>query len=190
MPLLAFMGIKQGVGATTVAAALAVHLAMQGHEVLAIDLCEDNALRLHLGMPWAESGGLLECLSGDRDWRQATWRNPEGVYFLPLGRDKPDALLLFLAQHPDWLRQQLEPLHDSGHERWVLIEIPPTQDARLDQVLGLVQQLVVVTAADPASQVRFAERRPFLSRTTSSSQQPDLTLAVNRHTPGHPCKMT
>ena len=50
MNLVALQGIRGGVGTTSLVAGLALAAREQGARVLAVDLCHDNLLGIHLGL--------------------------------------------------------------------------------------------------------------------------------------------
>ncbi|VEB43405.1 cell division protein [Chromobacterium violaceum] len=63
----------RGGGATALAAAIAWYREEQAQPTLAIDLCPQNLLRLHFGVPWSEQEGWRASLHA-----AATGRSPPG----------------------------------------------------------------------------------------------------------------
>ncbi len=51
---------KGGVGKTTMAANIAYAIQRLGHRVIVIDFDNQNAVRLHFGMPLSDSSGYVE----------------------------------------------------------------------------------------------------------------------------------
>ena len=72
MKVIALQGIRGGVGTTAIVAGLAQAAHEQGARVLAVDLCPDNQLGIHLGLPHDDPGGWsrltqqYSALSGQR----------------------------------------------------------------------------------------------------------------------------
>lgn len=103
MSLVVAIGAAGGVGATTVAAHLAAALARKGRLGAAVDLCPDNALRLHFGMEWSDPAGFaLQVLAG-RQWAEGAYLSSGGVPFLPFGGTADDGEVAHFAA---WLEGQ------------------------------------------------------------------------------------
>ncbi|WP_290437343.1 cellulose synthase operon protein YhjQ/BcsQ [Aeromonas caviae] len=83
MKAIALQGIRGGVGTTAIVAGLAQAAHEQGARVLAVDLCPDNQLGIHLGLPHDDPGGWSRLTQPAREWRGALHRR-EGVPYTPL----------------------------------------------------------------------------------------------------------
>ncbi|BCQ42594.1 hypothetical protein ERHA55_01210 [Erwinia rhapontici] len=85
MPLVCVCSPKGGVGKTTMAANLAHALARGGSKVLAIDFDVQNALRLHFGVPLADSRGFVAKSAESSDWSQSILTTGGNIFVLPYG---------------------------------------------------------------------------------------------------------
>lgn len=85
MNLVALQGIRGGVGTTSIVAGLALAAREQGARVLAVDLCEDNLLGIHLGLPHDHPGGWSRLTSPAQEWSGALHHYEEGLDLLPHG---------------------------------------------------------------------------------------------------------
>ncbi|WP_162540844.1 cellulose synthase operon protein YhjQ/BcsQ, partial [Aeromonas caviae] len=79
MKVIALQGIRGGVGTTAIVAGLAQAAHEQGARVLAVDLCPDNQLGIHLGLPHDDPGGWSRLTQPAREWRGALHRREEGL---------------------------------------------------------------------------------------------------------------
>ncbi|SDB72439.1 cellulose synthase operon protein YhjQ/BcsQ [Belnapia rosea] len=153
MPLIAFVSPKGGVGKTTLAAHVAALLAQRGHQVLAIDLDPQNALRLQFGLPLREESGFLGEITRRPLWRQAMIETGYGVRVLPYGTVDPLAALetaQALQAEPELL---VGPVREmlADPERIVILDSPPGPTSAMSALLPLVDLMVVVLLADAAS---------------------------------------
>ena len=153
MPLIAFVSPKGGVGKTTLAANVAALLAARGHDVVALDLDPQNALRLHLGRSLREEEGFLSGLVQGRGWRTALRSTPYGVSLLPFGATEPrQAMELgrLLFDRPEALADPVgEILADP--RRLIVVDTPPGPSPALSALLPLLDVTVVVLLADGGS---------------------------------------
>ena len=85
MKVIALQGIRGGVGTTAIVAGLAQAAHEQGARVLAVDLCPDNQLGIHLGLPHDDPGGWSRLTQPAREWRGALHRREEGLDLLSHG---------------------------------------------------------------------------------------------------------
>lgn len=156
MPIVSLVGIKEGVGNTSINAALATILARQGRNVLAIDLCPDNALRLHLGMPWDAAPPIHDRPANDDDWRRHTWRSPDGAYFLP-NRGSTDLSPDITGRHGhEWITRDL-PLLGRSPDNWILLDTPLFGGQGTRQALAVADITIVITNSEPSSYIRVLE---------------------------------
>jgi len=154
MPVIAVIAAKGGVGKTTMAANLCTTLAEKGHQVLAVDLDPQNALRFHLAADLAAcEAGLADAAAGHRSWTQAMRPLCSGLVLLPFGTIDDEHQIEFerhLADRPDWLgetlaRFQLPP------ETLVLLDTPPGPSVYLQQALRICQLDVITVLSDAGS---------------------------------------
>lgn len=115
-----------GSGRTTVTAHLATLSAQQGKPCLAVDLCAQNLLGMHLGMPEPSAIGWAALAAGGQWWADGSFLNSGGVSVLPFGKagvDTLDTLHEQLRAQPQWLRDQLA-LLDMPADCTVLLDTP------------------------------------------------------------------
>jgi cellulose synthase operon protein YhjQ len=174
MPLIAFVSPKGGVGKTTLAASVSAVLAARGHEVLALDLDPQNALRLHLGVPIHEEAGFLASLAEGARWEECQRPTRAGVALLPHGHIEPKAaldLMRALLEQPDLLAGQVREML-AAPQRVVVVDAPPGPSPALSAVLPLADVICVVLLADSgsASLIPSVASGRFLGRGTLASR--------------------
>lgn len=182
MPLIAFASPKGGVGKTTIAAHMAAILARRGHQVIALDLDPQNALRLHLGVPVREEGRFMCSLASRPAWRECLVETPHGVRLLPYGPVDPFGTLelaMALTRDPSLLA---DPVRDmlSDPDRIVILDSPPGPNAGLAAVASQVDLLVLILLADGGSAAvipQIATNR-FLGRGTLAARAADRAVVV------------
>lgn len=153
MPLIAFVSPKGGVGKTTLAANVAAVLAARGHDVLAIDLDPQNALRLHLGVPIHEEGGFLVALPDGADWRALLRPTRARVNLLAHGHAEPRAALdltRLLLERPDALAVPVKEML-ADPKRVVVLDAAPGPTPAISALLPLADLICVVLLADSGS---------------------------------------
>lgn len=74
MAVLGLQGVRGGVGTTTITAALAWSLQMLGENVLVVDACPDNLLRLSFNVDFTHRQG----------WPERCWMARTGVTLVAL----------------------------------------------------------------------------------------------------------
>jgi len=85
MPLICVCSPKGGVGKTTLTANLAYSLARAGNKVLALDFDVQNSLRLHFGIPLADTRGYVAKATEQLDWSQSVLNVGTNLFLLPYG---------------------------------------------------------------------------------------------------------
>lgn len=182
MPLIAFVSPKGGVGKTTLSANVAAVLAARGHEVLALDLDPQNALRLHLGVPIHEETGFMAGLLDGQPWTAALRQTRARVALLPHGHLEPKQTLDLtraLLERPDMLASQVrEMLVDP--RRVVVVDAAPGPGPALSAILPLADAIVVVLLADAgsASLIPSIASGRFLGRGTLATRFASKALLV------------
>lgn len=79
-------GVRGGVGTTTITAALAWSLQMLGENVLVVDACPDNLLRLSFNVDFTHRQGWARAMLDGQDWRDAGLRYTSQLDLLPFGQ--------------------------------------------------------------------------------------------------------
>jgi cellulose synthase operon protein YhjQ len=148
MNILAIYGIKGGSGATSMVAALSL-LWRQQKPVLAIDLCQQNLLRLHFGLAPDEHDGWCSRLLAGEDWTQAAWQAGERLHLVPYGRASAWARCPQLDRS-DWLKSELSALA-LPHSTQVLLDLPDGAVRARRQGLNAASHVLVVLPADAAT---------------------------------------
>lgn len=97
MNTVALQGIRGGVGTTSIVAGLALAAWEQGARVLAVDLCPDNLLGIHLGLSQDEAGGWSQLIDPAQEWRSVLHHYESGLDLLPHGGQQGQPPL-------DWLQ--------------------------------------------------------------------------------------
>ncbi len=181
MPIVSLIGIKEGVGNTSVSAALATILAQQGKNVLAIDLCPDNALRLHLGMPWEASPTSRACPTTYSEWRKFTWRSPDGAFFLPNNVRNVPASDITAQESAEWVIKDLPQLVQSS-DNWILLDTP-IFGSITQQALSVADIAIIVTNNTPSSYIRVLEAWPALEAARQCQKMQPPLLVINQFDP-------
>lgn len=185
MPLVAFVSPKGGVGKTTLAASVAALIAARGHEVIALDLDPQNALRLHLGLAVREEGGFVSGLQSGESWRGALRRTPHGVSLLPHGEVEPRRALELARRLMDEPEILAGPVREmlADPRRIVVLDSPPGASAALSAVLPMIDLPVAVLLADGGSACllpQIADGR-FLGHGTLAARTAErMVLALNQ----------
>ncbi|WP_428309313.1 cellulose biosynthesis protein BcsQ [Hydrocarboniphaga sp.] len=163
--VVAVVSPKGGVGKTTVVANLAMALTDRRQSVLALDLDPQNALRLHLKMPVADSRGLaVQCLQ-QASLDHAEFLSPYGMRLLPYGSLAEDDRREFermLDRDPQWLRRQLDAV-PIAPGTITLIDTPPGGSVYLQQALLAADLALMVLLPDAASFVTIASMERWLA---------------------------
>jgi cellulose synthase operon protein YhjQ len=143
MNTVALQGIRGGVGTTSIVAGLAWAAREQGARVLAVDLCPDNLLGIHLSLPHDEAAGWRQLSDPAREWRSALHPYESGLDLLAYGY-QPNGNQSKVCSL-DWL-QTID-----GYDL-LLLDVP------LDAALTLPCRRLTVVNADANSHVRLYRR--------------------------------
>jgi cellulose synthase operon protein YhjQ len=182
MPMIAFVSPKGGVGKTTLAASVSAVLAAQGHEVVALDLDPQNALRLHLGVPMHEEAGFVASLPDRVDWRACIRPTRARVSLLAHGATDPKGALdltRLLLEQPEALAAPVrEILAEPG--RILVVDAAPGPTPALSAILPLADVICVVLQADSGSAafIPTVANGRFLGRGTLASRSAQKAMLV------------
>ncbi len=176
--LIALVSPKGGVGKTTITANLAVALASAGHDVVVIDLDSQNALRLHLRLPFQEAGGVaVQALNG-APWADVMQATDFGLKVLPFGGLDEQAMADFeglVSADPQWLRNGLDALALTP-QTLVLIDTPPGSTPLTRYVLPQVNAALCVLLPEVSSLVTVSTMERWLH--AYCSDRPDFVLGA------------
>ncbi|MEX3812005.1 cellulose biosynthesis protein BcsQ [Paraburkholderia sp. BR13439] len=181
MKTIAVVSTAGGTGRTTLTAVLAVLLARRGRQVVALDFDPQNMLGAQLGIDALEAAGLSQALlDADTAWHASTWRNADGVLFVPYGAvstaqsTQCDARL---AADPRWLADALAEL-DLPRDGVVLIDTTRYPSQQAEHALRCADLALCVTPPEPAACATLVARLAALRDTCAQ-----LRIIVNRLNP-------
>jgi cellulose synthase operon protein YhjQ len=181
MKTIAVVSTAGGTGRTTLSAALAVLLARRGRQVVALDFDPQNMLGAHLGIDGFAAAGIARALLDETGaWHTHTWRNAEGVLFVPYGAvslaqgARCDARL---AAEPQWLAHALAQL-DLPRDGVVLIDTARYPSQQADQAVRCADLVLCVTPPEPAACATLVAQLDALRRDGAN-----LRIIVNRLNP-------
>jgi len=151
---IAIVSYKGGVGKTTVVANLAAHLKLLAPalNISAMDLDDQNGLRLHFGLSSKDHLGVADCEDYE-DLLSIGEVSPSGVVVYSYGNLAPVERLLFshkMLALPVMIRAQLDH-YLSGEKDLVLIDTPPGDNAAVRQAIMAADIILVVLNTDGAS---------------------------------------
>lgn len=146
---MAFVSLLGGTGQTTLVANLAHLMTLRGLPCLALELCAQNGLGLHLGLPNPVKQGWAELSACNQWWGDAALENSDQVRFLPFGdtgMTALDTLNQALLRQPDWLAQQLQSLQ-LGPPGMILLDAPAWPSNLALQALRCADMVVIALDA-------------------------------------------
>ncbi len=161
MPVIALQGLRGGMGATSVTAALAWALQQLGESVLAVDFAPDNLLRLHFNTPFELPRGWARAEQDGGEWQQGAMRYCENLDFLPFGQlTAAERLNLqqHCRQHPTRWQENLAQLSASAQYNWILLDLPADNPLLAAQALPLADCVFMLIAPDANCQVRLHQQ--------------------------------
>ncbi|CAI1063755.1 cell division protein [Serratia quinivorans] len=161
MPVIALQGLRGGMGATSVTAALAWALQQLGESVLAIDFAPDNQLRLHFNTPFELARGWARAEQDGGEWQQGAMHYCENLDFLPFGRlTAAERLNLqqYCRQHPTRWQENLAQLSASAQYNWILLDLPADDPLLVAQALPLADCVFMLITPDANCQVRLHQQ--------------------------------
>jgi len=184
MKIVAVTSACGGAGKTTIVASLAVLLARRQMPALAIELNQQNVLSTFLGLPDVPLAGLVtHALEREGPWRSVTYRNDEGILFVPFGRAETACSAAFdaaLADDPDWLTNHLRMI-DLPRHAVVLLDAARFPDVKARQAIRCADLALCVTRPDPLANVSLAQHIDVLRQGSH-----ELRIVVNGVSPAHP----
>lgn len=161
MPVIALQGLRGGMGATSVTAALAWALQQLGESVLAIDFAPDNLLRLHFNMPFELARGWARAEQDGGDWQQGAMRYCENLDFLPFGQltlaERVNVQQSCRQQPARW-QDNLAQLNATAQYNWILLDLPADDEALAQPALAVADCVFTLIAPDANCQVRLHQQ--------------------------------
>ncbi|KVL26061.1 cellulose biosynthesis protein BcsQ [Burkholderia sp. MSMB1835] len=181
MKTIAVTSTTGGAGRTTLAAALAVLLARRGRPVVAVEFDAQNLMGATLGLDTLAERGLAHgLLGGAEPWHAHTWRNADGVLFVPYGQvDAAGAAACDarLAADPAWLSRALDEIALPA-DGVVLVDTARYPSPQAGQALRCADLTLVVVPPEPAACATTAARLGALR-----AGRGELQIVVNRLNP-------
>ncbi|MDR5856202.1 cellulose biosynthesis protein BcsQ [Caballeronia sp. LZ062] len=182
MTVIAVVSTSGGAGRTTVCSALAVLLARRSRQVFAIELDAQNILGAYLGLETLAPRGLVHALLDSSDWHAESFRNEDGVMFVPYGAldaDQIGASESAFAALPDWLAGALADIERRPGAA-VLIDTARYPSQQAEQALRAADLVLCVTTPEPAGCVSLGAAVDQLRRPGRAFQ-----IVVNQLHPTH-----
>ncbi|AFQ48462.1 cellulose biosynthesis protein BcsQ [Burkholderia cepacia] len=180
MKTIAITSTTGGAGRTTLAGALAVLLARRGRPVVAVEFDPQNLMGATLGLDTLAEHGLAHSLLGDpAPWHAHTWRNADGVLFVPYGQvDAADAAACDarLAADAAWLSRALGEVALPA-DGVVLVDTARYPSPQAEHAIRAADLTLVVVPPEPAACATVAARLDALRAGG------DMQIVVNRLNP-------
>ncbi len=152
--------MRGGVGTTTITAALAWSLQMLGENVLVVDACPDNLLRLSFNVDFTHRQGWARAMLDGQDWRDAGLRYTSQLDLLPFGQlsieeqENPQHWQTRLSDICSGLQQ----LKASGRYQWILIDLPRDASQITHQLLSLCDHSLAIVNVDANCHIRLHQQ--------------------------------
>ena len=165
---IAFVSPLGGTGQTTLVANLASVWTAQGQTCLAVDLCAQDSLGLHLGerAHTRASQGWAHCVQTGQWWGEAALENSDRVRFVPYGQTPLQAV----PQAPLWLQDQLDSVA-LGEAGMVLLDAPAWPQPLALQALQCADLVVVCLDAAPRAPLLKAQVQSMLDIAPAHARQ-------------------
>ncbi|MGP9765770.1 cellulose biosynthesis protein BcsQ [Halomonas sp. AOP13-D3-9] len=152
MTLICMTSPKGGVGKTTLTANLAYTFQRQGKHVTVIDFDSQDALKLHFGLSFDDTEGVVTEGPQLSHWDSLTVTTDSGIDVLPFGRTTREERRFFdhYLSDPRQLEEALRSFYQ-GEDRVLLVDLPPGHSTALDAVSKLQPIFLTVLMADSSS---------------------------------------
>ncbi len=152
MTLICMTSPKGGVGKTTLTANLAYTFQRQGKHATVIDFDSQDALKLHFGLSFDDTEGVVAVGPQLANWDNLIVTTDSGIDILPYGRTSRKERLSFeqYLADPKQLEEVLRPFYQ-GDDRVLLVDLPPGHSVALDAVSRLQPVFLTVLMADSSS---------------------------------------
>ncbi len=123
---------------------------MLGENVLVVDACPDNLLRLSFNVDFTHRQGWARAMLDGQDWRDAGLRYTSQLDLLPFGQlsieeqENPQHWQTRLSDICSGLQQ----LKASGRYQWILIDLPRDASQITHQLLSLCDHSLAIVNVD------------------------------------------
>ncbi|EAB4134122.1 cellulose biosynthesis protein BcsQ [Salmonella enterica] len=160
MAILGLQGVRGGVGATSLTAALAWALQILGENVLVIDASPDNLLRMSFNVDFVHQGGWARSLLDGQDWRDAGLRYTSQLDLLPFGqltaqeRENLQAWQETLGE----IGSAIQALKASGRYSWILLDLPYGASPLTGQLVSLCDHTLAIAQVDANCHIRLHQQ--------------------------------
>ncbi|HFZ8994690.1 TPA: cellulose biosynthesis protein BcsQ [Citrobacter freundii] len=156
MAILGLQGVRGGVGTTSITAALGWALQILGENVLVVDACPDNLLRMSFNVDFAHRDGWARALLDGRDWRDAGLRYTTQLDLLPFGQltaqeRQPSGQLNAICN-------ALQTLRASQRYSWILLDLPYDASALTQHLVALCDHTLAIVNADANCHIRLHQQ--------------------------------
>jgi cellulose synthase operon protein YhjQ len=159
MKIIAIISVAGGTGKTMMTASLAVLLARHRRAVVAVEMDEQNMLGTWLGLGKFSGAGLAtHAIHRDGAWHASTFRNNDGVLFVPFGAVSSEALPSFdklLGSNERWLADSLDEI-SLPQDGVVLIDAARFPGEKAMQAVRCADLVICVARPDPAGSAALA----------------------------------
>jgi cellulose synthase operon protein YhjQ len=177
---IAFVSPLGGTGQTTVVANMASLWTASGVPCLAVDLCAQNSLGLHLGQTHPTPDGWAQRVEQGQWWAGAALENSAQVRFLPFGSPTLQSALPKDLQHdPHWLSTQLQ-ASAWDNNSLVLLDTPVWPQALATQALRCADLVVVCLDTTPRAPLLQKQAQQLLDQARPGA---GLALLATRFNP-------
>lgn len=156
MPIVALSGLRGGVGATSMVAALAWALNRLGESTVAVDFSPHNQLCTHFNTSLTHVRGWARSALHQERWQQSAMRYTEQLDFIPFGQLSGEETQDYLRQPETLLtpwRHQLTSLRAGYH--WILLDIPADMPQISQLLLPHVDHQLMVLTPDGNCHLRL-----------------------------------
>ncbi|EFE3210098.1 cellulose biosynthesis protein BcsQ, partial [Escherichia coli] len=135
-------------------------LQMLGENVLVVDACPDNLLRLSFNVDFTHRQGWARAMLDGQDWRDAGLRYTSQLDLLPFGQ-----LSIEEQENPQHWQTRLsdictglQQLKASGRYQWILIDLPRDASQITHQLLSLCDHSLAIVNVDANCHIRLHQQ--------------------------------
>ncbi|MCX7887701.1 MAG: ParA family protein, partial [Verrucomicrobiae bacterium] len=177
---IAFANQKGGVGKTTTAVNVAACMAEMSKRVLLVDLDPQANATSALGLQKLEGGSVYQALLGETELAPCIQPTGcENLYVIPSEVDLAVAEV-DVARADNYLqrfRLALQPLHDSGHFDFILVDCPPSLGILTMNALAAAERVIVPIQSEYLALEGLAVIMRVIQQIRESGANPSLELS-------------